>query len=373
METKNMSETLKPFYNPGPGDIIKDALEELGWQQDDLAEILGLSTKSVNLILNNKQAITPETAELLGKTFSTSAEMWLNLDAKYQLRKLEEKPSEKKELTYVKAEFRKLMPVYEMKKKGWFVNDVSTVYGIKEERKRIFGNEETVLQNYAMNFCARQTNYDFDYTLTYCKVWYQFAKIYAEQISLPTYHKAGLEKIAGNLCSYTLQKDGINKIISDLHSCGVGFFVLSHLQKTYLDGAAFTLGENPFIVYTARYDRVDNFWFVIAHEISHILLHLKHLKQGCLDNMDSSASSELEIQADAKASELLHTDEILELGTQYRHYFTLDRLMQISQSLQIAAPVVLGILQHYKIIEWKKFSSLRESAKEKIDGKFIKG
>ena len=119
-----MSETLKPFYNPGPGDIIKDALEELGWQQDDLAEILGLSTKSVNLILNNKQAITPETAELLGKTFSTSAEMWLNLEAKYQLRKLEEKPSEKKEITQAKAEFRKLMPVYEMKKKGWFVNDV---------------------------------------------------------------------------------------------------------------------------------------------------------------------------------------------------------------------------------------------------------
>ena len=51
-----MSETLKPFYNPGPGDIIKDAMEELGWQQDDLAEILGLSLKSVNLILNNKQA-----------------------------------------------------------------------------------------------------------------------------------------------------------------------------------------------------------------------------------------------------------------------------------------------------------------------------
>ena len=112
-----MSETLKPFYNPGPGDIIKDAMEELGWQQDDLAEILGLSTKSVNLILNNKQAITPETAELLGKTFSTSAEMWLNLDAKYQLRKLEGKPSEKI-ITKAKAEFRKLMPVCEIKKKS---------------------------------------------------------------------------------------------------------------------------------------------------------------------------------------------------------------------------------------------------------------
>ncbi|MBO4859235.1 MAG: HigA family addiction module antidote protein [Treponema sp.] len=368
-----MSEVLKPFYNPGPGDIIKDAMEELGWQQDDLAEILGLSLKSVNLILNNKQAITPETAELLGKTFSTSAEMWLNLDAKYQLRKLEEKPSEKKELTYAKAEFRKLMPVYEMKKKGWFVNDVSTVYGIKAERKRIFGDEEKAPQNDSMNFCARQTNFDYDYTLAYCNVWYQFAKIFAEKESLPVFNKAGLEKIAENLCAYTLEKDGINKIISDLHSCGVGFFVLSHLQKTYLDGAAFTLGDNPFIVYTARYDRVDNFWFVLAHEISHILLHFDHLAKGCLDDMDSSAGSELEIQADEKASELLHTDEILALGTQYRHYFTLDRLRQISESLQIAAPVVLGILQHYKIIEWKKFSNLRESVKDKIDGDVVKG
>lgn len=368
-----MSEVLKPFYNPGPGDIIKDAMEELGWQQDDLAEILGLSLKSVNLILNNKQAITPETAELLGKTFSTSAEMWLNLDAKYQLRKLEEKPSEKKELTYAKAEFRKLMPVYEMKKKGWFVNDVSTVYGIKAERKRIFGDEEKAPKNDSMNFCARQTNFDHDYTLAYCNVWYQFAKLFAKKESLPAFNKAGLEKIAEKLCVYTLQKDGINKIISDLHSCGVGFFVLSHLQKTYLDGAAFTLENNPFIVYTARYDRVDNFWFVLAHEISHILLHFDHLAKGCLDDMDSGASSELEIQADEKASELLHTDEILELGIQHRHYFTLGHLMQISESLKIAAPVVLGILQHYKIIEWKKFSNLRESVKDKIDADVIKG
>lgn len=80
---------IKPFYNPGPGDVIKDAMEELGWNQADLARISGLSVKNVNLILNNKQTITPETAELLGKTFSTSAEMWLNLSEKYEMRKVE--------------------------------------------------------------------------------------------------------------------------------------------------------------------------------------------------------------------------------------------------------------------------------------------
>ena len=78
---------IKPFYNPGPGDVIKDAMEELGWNQADLARNSGLSPRNVNLILNNKQTITPETAELLGKTFSTSAEMWLNLNETYKLRK----------------------------------------------------------------------------------------------------------------------------------------------------------------------------------------------------------------------------------------------------------------------------------------------
>ena len=164
-----------------------------------------------------------------------------------------------------------------------------------------------------------------------------------------------------------------NPVNTEEYKVQVVYQASSHLQKTYLDGAAFTIGNNPFIVYTARYDRVDNFWFVLAHEISHILLHFEHLSKGCLDDMDSNASSELEIQADAKASELLHTDEILNLGTQFRRYFTLDRLHQISKSLQIAVPVVLGILQHYKIIEWKKFSKLRESVKDKINTDVIKG
>ena len=87
MGVKYNDKELKPFYNPGPGDVIKDAMEELGWNQADLARNSGLSVKNVNLILNNKQTITPETAEVLGKTFSTSAEMWLNLNETYKLRK----------------------------------------------------------------------------------------------------------------------------------------------------------------------------------------------------------------------------------------------------------------------------------------------
>ncbi len=110
---------LKPFYNPGAGDIIRDAMEELGWNQADLAEITGLTEKSVNLIINNKQAITPETATLLGQAFSAPAEMWLNLQARYDLRKIDNRNSPQKELEEQKAVLRKYVPVGEIKKKEW--------------------------------------------------------------------------------------------------------------------------------------------------------------------------------------------------------------------------------------------------------------
>ena len=74
-----MPKELKPFYNPGPGDVIRDAMEELGWNQADLAEITGLTVKSGNVIINNKRAFTTETAALLGKVYSSPAEKWLNL------------------------------------------------------------------------------------------------------------------------------------------------------------------------------------------------------------------------------------------------------------------------------------------------------
>ena len=93
-----MPKELKPFYNPAPGGIIRDVMEELGWNQADLAEITGLTEKSVNLIINNKQAITPEKATFLGQAFSAPAEMWLNLQAGYDLRKIDNQDSPKKEL-----------------------------------------------------------------------------------------------------------------------------------------------------------------------------------------------------------------------------------------------------------------------------------
>lgn len=63
----------------------------------------------------------------------------------------------------------------------------------------------------------------------------------------------------------------------------------------------------PLIALTLRYDRLDNFWFSLAHELSHIALHLiDNAHDSFFDNLDIDTScDELESDADAYARNML--------------------------------------------------------------------
>ena len=82
-----------------------------------------------------------------------------------------------------------------------------------------------------------------------------------------------------------------------------------HLPGTYLDGAAM-LGEaeRPVIGMTLRYDRLDNFWFVLFHELGHVF---RHLRRGMdfFDDDEATSSDEVEREADRFALMNLISDE----------------------------------------------------------------
>ncbi len=107
----------KPLLNIVPGEFIKEELESRNWRQEDLAEILGISLKSVNKLVKNKQSLSVETARLLGKAFGQSSQYWMNLDTNYRLRLQAESPKEKE--VEIRSEIYKHMPVKEMVKRGW--------------------------------------------------------------------------------------------------------------------------------------------------------------------------------------------------------------------------------------------------------------
>ncbi len=79
-----MKDTIPSVGFP-PGDLIKEELEAKGWTQDDLAEIIGCTTSSINEVISGKRGITVETARNLGEAFGTGAQFWLNMETAYRL------------------------------------------------------------------------------------------------------------------------------------------------------------------------------------------------------------------------------------------------------------------------------------------------
>lgn len=102
------------------------------------------------------------------------------------------------------------------------------------------------------------------------------------------------------LVQLTRHSDGPAKAKSLLAEFGIALVIERHLSGTYLDGAAMLSDTgNPVVALTLRYDRLDNFWFVLFHELGHVFLHLAgSLKFDFFDEDDGSPSDDIEKEAD---------------------------------------------------------------------------
>jgi antitoxin HigA-1 len=91
MPTKSASKTIT--RQPGwlgpaiaPGEILlEEYLKPLGLGQVEAARRLGISLNRLNEIVLGKRAITADTALRLGRLLKTSAQLWMRLQADWDL------------------------------------------------------------------------------------------------------------------------------------------------------------------------------------------------------------------------------------------------------------------------------------------------
>jgi HTH-type transcriptional regulator/antitoxin HigA len=108
----------------------------------------------------------------------------------------------------------------------------------------------------------------------------------------------------------TKDKDGPRKARDLLLGKGIALVVERHLSGTYLDGAAMISPMGyPVVALTLRYDRLDNFWFVLFHELGHVFLHLyTSTRFDFFDEEDGIDGDAVEQEADKFALECLVPD-----------------------------------------------------------------
>lgn len=78
-----MIKNPKPMH---PGLVLSEIyMQEMGLNQTQLAEKCKCSHRKINEIVNGKRAISPEFAIVLEKVLGTTAEMWVRIQAEYDL------------------------------------------------------------------------------------------------------------------------------------------------------------------------------------------------------------------------------------------------------------------------------------------------
>jgi antitoxin HigA-1 len=64
-----------------PGAVLAEILPDAGLNQTELADLMGVSRRLVNEIVNERRSLTPDVAHRLAAIFDTTPDLWVNLQA----------------------------------------------------------------------------------------------------------------------------------------------------------------------------------------------------------------------------------------------------------------------------------------------------
>ncbi|MDX2212228.1 MAG: HigA family addiction module antitoxin [Oculatellaceae cyanobacterium bins.114] len=346
-----MNQTLIPARVPPPGRILMRELEARGWTQRDLAEITGRPIQTINEIIQAKKQITPETALELAEAFGTSAEFWTNLELNYRLHQAR-KDNHERDIAR-KSHLYSLAPISELMKRGWIQSTHST-QELEQEICRFFGiNSIDETPKLAINFrCSQERNPEAIAQLA----WVKQVENVASQQTVGSFDRAQVQEAIPSILMLTENPEDIRRIPDLLLSLGVHFVIVPHLNKTYLDGAAFYLGKHPVVALTLRYNRIDSFWFTLMHELAHIVAG----HQGSyLDDLGNLALNDEEVEANQLAANwLIDPLALQEFVVKYQPRFSRKAIEQFAQSQKRHPGIILGRLHNDLLVPHQNLRAL---------------
>lgn len=334
-----------------PGETIRDELAARGWTQADLARIMGRPIQVVNQIITGKKAITADTAKELAAAFGTSEGFWLNLENSYQLWRRQPASEEISRRAAIYAR----IPVKEMERRQW-IRKTKDAQELEEELKRFWGVNSLDEVPSVIRVAARASGAETSLTPAQYTWCYRALRL-AGGLDVARYEKAIVLGGIPKLRALMADPEESRKVPRVLAELGVRFLVIKHLPGSGIDGAALWHGDDsPIIAVSARYDRMDSFWFTVCHELAHIIEEdqLGTLDKGALDtdligaNGAVSASTlEMEQRADRLASEMLIPKARLDsFIVRVRPYYSKTRIIQFAQTVGVHPGIVVGQLQH---------------------------
>lgn len=357
MTSSSSTENFTPDHASPPGDLLLEYLEELGISARELARRCGRSGKLIAEIVSGKAPLEPVTALQLERVLDVPAAVWSNMEAAYQLHQA--RTAERAEFA-IRHAWAKAFPLASLAERGHLSRQMDKAEQVQELLK-FFGVgsvkacddkiDELLQVDYRTSPSFRNDQWSL-------AAWLRIGERRASEIACWDYDRdaflAALKDIRGlTLGSFT---EALSVIERKCAAAGVAVVVEPALPNIRVSGVSRWLTPRKGLIQqTLRYKSDDHFWFTFFHECAHLLLHSR--KEIFIDMMKGagSAGPKEEAEANTWAADFLVPSAAMRA---FRLTFkgTEGEVRSFAISLGIAPGIVVGQLQHDKVIPYGAFT-----------------
>jgi len=335
-----------PVGLPEPIEAIKFRMEQLGMKQKDLIPFIGSRSK-VSEVLSGQRPLSISMIRRLHEGLGIPAEVLLR------------EPGSSCVLSQDSAAWE-LFPIAEMCKRGWLKHKGSLAEA-KKNAQELIGRWAArmgadALQPALLRRHVRAGSTVNDYALA---AWRIRVSLLALDQPAPKYQPGSVtHDFVRDLVRLSYLDNGPLLAREFLLKNGIHFIVEPHLPHTHLDGAAIKLPDGaPLIALTLRYDRLDNFWFTLCHELAHVALHFDGEEATVFfDDLEQTEIDTLEKDADQWATDALIPSDLWQ-GADMNGKTSVTRLCEFATSLRISPAIPAGRIRKEKG-DYKLFSGL---------------
>ncbi len=254
-----------------PGQLVKRLLDERGWSKRVLAIVLGVDESIVNKIVSDRRAVNAEMALTLGEAFGVDPERFMGLQKSYELAKarITVQPDPKRA---TRAVLFSELPIAEMMDRGWLeVDDIRNLAQVEAALLRFFG-VNSLEEIEVLPHAAKKTAVAAPVTSVQL-VWIHRVMVLAKEIMVERrFTEFAVREAIKKLSLLRQSPEEIAHVPRILSEAGIRFVIVESLKSAKIDGVCFWIDEvSPVIGMSLRHDRIDNFWFVLRHELEHVL------------------------------------------------------------------------------------------------------
>ncbi len=284
-----------PVPSPSPIEAIRFVMEQKGLKQADLIPYIG-SCSRVSEILNGKRNLTLKMIRSLHSKLNIPAEVLIQDGSVF--------PKNGEAVNWDS------FPVSEIVKRKWVSGFdpktqaeeiIRSLSSLSSSDDYLFGEQAACLRK------GNRSNEKNDlYSL---RAWILGVLFEAEKIENPIKFKRNdiNSNFISKLVNFSVIKTGPLVVRDFLLTKGIKLVIVPHFKKTYLDGGILVDKKGtPIIALSLRYDRIDNFWYTLSHELAHLILGHAHTTNSkfIIDDLDLRDSLDKnELEADKVAQE----------------------------------------------------------------------